>query len=98
MVPLQPGAWAEVKTLALGMVSAPIQERGEGVVHTEERSYFSRVTEAKTCGRLALVETHRRGTETAKTVGAVSDGAEWMQGVVDLHRPDAGRILDFPQA
>jgi hypothetical protein len=28
----------------------------------------------------------------------VSDGAEWLQGVVDLHRPDAGRILDFPHA
>jgi hypothetical protein len=98
MGPLQPGAWAAVKPLALGMVSAPIQERGEGVVHTEELSYVSRVTEAETCGRLALVDTPRRGTATAKTVGAVSDGAEWMQGVVDRHRPDAGRILDFPQA
>jgi hypothetical protein len=47
---------------------------------------------------LALVATHRRGTETAKTVGAVSDGAEWIQGFVDRHRPDAVRIFDFPLA
>jgi len=98
MVPLQHGAWAEVKTLALGVVSAPIQERGEWVVHTEELSYCSRLTDAETFGRLALVETPRRGTETAKTVCAVSDGAAWIQGVVDLHRPDAVRILDFPPA
>ena len=98
MVPLQHGEWAEVKTLALGVVSAPVQEQGEWVVHTEELSYFSRLTDAETFGRLALVETHRRGTETAQTGCAVSDGAEWIQGFVDLHRPDAVRILDFPPA
>lgn len=28
----------------------------------------------------------------------MSDGAEWIQGFVDCHRPDAVRILDFPHA
>jgi hypothetical protein len=51
---------------------------------------------AESFGRLALVETQRRGTETARMVCAVSDGAEWLQGFVDFHRPDAARILDFP--
>ena len=46
-------------------------------------------------GRLAAVETHRRGTETAGKVCAVVDGAEWQQGFIDLHRPDAVRILDW---
>jgi hypothetical protein len=98
MVPLQHGVWAEVKTLAIGTVGPPVLERGEWMVHTEQLSYFSRLTDAETFGRLALVETHRRGTETAKTVCAVNDGAEWIQGFVDLHRPDAVRILDFPHA
>jgi hypothetical protein len=98
MVPLQHQEWAEVKTMAIGTVRAPVQERGEWVVHTEELSYFSRLADVETFGRLALVETHRRGTETAKTVCAVSDGAAWIQGFVDLHRPDAVRILDFPHA
>jgi hypothetical protein len=98
MVPWQHGEGAEVKTLALGTVSAPVQERGEWVVHAEELSYVSRLTDAETFGHLALVETHRRGTETAKTVCAVSDGAEWIQGFVDLHRPDAIRLLDVPHA
>jgi hypothetical protein len=56
------------------------------------------LADAATFGRMALVETHRRGTETARTVCAVSNGAAWIQGFVDLHRPDAVRILDFPHA
>ena len=98
MVPLVHQEWAEVKTLALGVVSAPRWEQGEWVVQTGALSYFSRLTDAESFGRLALVETYRRGTETAHTVCAVSDGAEWIQGFVDLHRPDAVRMLDFPHA
>jgi hypothetical protein len=26
----------------------------------------------------------------------VTDGADWLQGFIDLHRSDAVRILDFP--
>ena len=100
MVPLVHGAWAEVKTLALGTVQPPVRDaqRGELVVHTTDLSYFSRLADAATFGCLALVETHRRGTETAKQVCAVTDGAEWEQGFVDLPRRDAVRILDFGHA
>jgi hypothetical protein len=98
MVPLRHKEWAEVNTLAIGTVDEPVVEHGEWGVHSRELSYFSRLTEAESFGRLALVETHRRGTETAQTGCAVSDGAEWIQGFVDLHRPDAVRILDFPHA
>lgn len=61
-------------------------------------SYFSRLAEAETFGRLATVETHRRGTESAEVVCAVQDGAEWIQGFVDLQRHDAVRIWDFSHA
>jgi len=97
-VPLVHQEWAEVKTLALGIVGKPVLEQGEWVVHTTELSYFSRLAEAEAFGRLALVETHRRGTETAQQVCAVTDGAEWEQGFIDLHREDAIRILDFSHA
>ncbi len=97
-VPLVGGEWAEVKTLAVGEVTPPVQHKGETVIQTCDMSYFSRLTDAKTFQRLALVETHRRGVETAKQVGAVTDGSEWCQGFVDFHRPDAVRILDFPHA
>jgi hypothetical protein len=98
MVPLVGGEWAEVKTLAVGEVMPPVQHKGETVIQTRDMSYFSRLTDAKTFQRLALVETHRRGVETARQVGAVTDGSEWCQGFVDFHRPDAVRILDFPHA
>jgi hypothetical protein len=97
-VPLVHKEWTEVKTLALGTVGEPVLEKGEPVVHTTELSYFSRLAEAEEFGRLALVETHRRGTETAQQVCAVTDGAEWEQGFIDLHREDAVRILDFSHA
>ena len=66
------------------------------MVHTAELSYFSHLTNVETFGHLALVETHRAGTETARTVCAVNDRVVWIQGFVDLHRPDAVRILHFP--
>jgi len=98
MVPLVGGEWAEVKTMVIGEVQPPVLVKGEPVIHTCKHSYFSRLTNADTFQRLSLVETHRRGVETAGAVGAVTDGSEWIQGVVDYHRPDAVRILDFPHA
>lgn len=94
MVPLVGGSWAEVKTLALGTVTTG----PEGTSRTADLSYFSRLADADTFGRLATVETHRRGTSTAGTVVAVTDGAAWCQGFVDLHRSDAVRVLDFAHA
>jgi hypothetical protein len=97
-VPLVGGEWAEVKTLALGEVMPPRLVKGEIVIQTQALSYFSRLIDATTFQRLALVETHRRGVETANAVGAVTDGAEWCQSFIDFHRSDATRILDFPHA
>ncbi|GAC1350605.1 MAG: hypothetical protein NVS4B9_16150 [Ktedonobacteraceae bacterium] len=92
------GEWKEVKTLALGVVGKPEEEDGERVVHTAELSYFSRMSEAKEFEKQALVEMHERGVEQAEVVCAVTDGAEWIQKFVDVHRHDAVRILDFAHA
>jgi hypothetical protein len=103
MVPLLHGQWAEVKTLVLGEVHEPVWEAQtkEWVVRTSNLSYFSRMTDADTFGRLALVEIHERGVERAAEIGqvaAVMDGAEWQQGFVDYHCSGAVRVLDFPHA
>jgi hypothetical protein len=98
MVPLVGGEWAEVKTLVLGVIGEPVLERGEWKVHAREVSYFSRLAETEVFTHQALVEMHRRGVEKAGCVAAVTDGAEWEQGFIDHHRPDAIRILDFPHA
>jgi len=94
LVPLVGGAWAEVKTLAIGTVG---RDRA-GAVQTTALSYFARLADAETFGREALVEVQRRGLVTAAMVVAVTDGAPWIQGFLDLHCPTAVRILDFPHA
>ena len=94
MVPLVGGEWGEVKTLVLGEVTR--NRRGE--VCTQQLSSFSRLSTAERFEEAALVETHRRGLEKATAVCAVQDGAEWLTGLVDYHRADAVRILDFAHA
>src|SRR6266700_8006730 len=94
MVHLVRGEWVEVKTLALGEVTR--NKRGE--VCTQHLSYFSRLSDAASFEEAALVETQRRGLERAAEVCAVQEGAEWLQGLVDYHRADAVRILDFAHA
>lgn len=94
MVPLVHGVWAEVKTLVIAEQQRDSQQR----MQTVNLSYFSRMTQAEEFSDLALVETRRRGLEQALQVAAVTDGAVWLQGLVDVHCPEAERILDFPHA
>ena len=97
-VPLLHGEWAEVKTLVVGEVGEPTQRDGKTVVPTHSHSYFSRVAEAEVFQRLTLGELYRRRVETAEQIALVSDGAEWIQGFIEFHAPEAVRILDFPHA
>lgn len=98
MVPLVGGEWAEVRTLAIGAVPEQAPAPGEEELGVQALSYFSRLTDAVSFQRAALVETEGRGLLHAPAVAAVSDGAEWIQQFVGYHRPDALRILDFPHA
>ena len=88
------GEWVEVKTLTIGEVTR--NSRGE--VCMRQVSSCSRLADAERFAEAALVETHRRGVERATEVCAVQDGAQWLQGLVDSHRADAVRILDFAHA
>ena len=97
-VPLVGGTWAEVKTLVVGEVGEPTLVDEQQVVSTHSHSYFSRLAEAEQFQRLTLGELYRRCVERAGHLASVSDGAEWIQGYIDFHAPDAIRILDFPHA
>ena len=96
-VPLVKGEWAEVRTLAIGAVAAR-PSSSDQEAKTSAWSYFSRLTDAATFADLAVIETRRRGVLQAAQVCAVTDGADWLQGFIDLHRPDARRVLDFAHA
>jgi hypothetical protein len=98
MVPLVGGDWVEVKTVVIGEIDQISRANGKTEVKTAKLSYFSRRAEAQQFNRLALGEIQRRGVEQAQVVAAPADGAEWIQGFLDFHCPEAVRILDFPHA
>jgi hypothetical protein len=97
MVPLLQGTWAEVRTLAVGVVEQRQGAHGPEV-HAHDVSYFSRLCRAEDFIDWAALPLQQRGTDQAQTVIAVTDGASWLQAVITAHRPDAVRILDFPHA
>jgi hypothetical protein len=94
MVPLTGGQWADVRTLASGHIPADSVDAEK--IHVRHLSSFSRVSDAARFLNLAEVETRRRKLVQAKEVGAVMDGADWLHTCVEIHRADAGRILDCP--
>jgi hypothetical protein len=78
--------------------TCPSKERPHQEVKTVNSSYFSRLTDVDTFIEVATGELDRRGVFQAQQVGAVQDGAAWIQGLIDAHRADAVRILDFYHA
>jgi hypothetical protein len=93
MVPLVGGEWREVRVAAIGRL-----QPGADGPSAAELSYTATFGTAEAFGHEALGELSRRGLEQAPTVVAVSDGAPWIQGFIDLHAPQAIRILDFAHA
>jgi hypothetical protein len=97
-VPLINGEWAEVRTLAIGIIGSPHSSKNPSENLVSDLSYFSRKTDAETFTQLAEVEMRQRHVLDAEQVCAVTDGADWLQHFFDVHRTDAVRILDFPHA
>lgn len=94
MVPLVHGVWGEAKLLVLAEQARDKQ----GCMRLVKLSYYARMVEAADFADLALVETRRRGLEDAMQVAAITDGAVWLQGLIEVQCPQAVRILDFPHA
>ena len=93
MVPLLGGEWREVRVAAVGRLQS-----GATGPQLTDLSYTATLGTAEMFSQEALGELHRRGVDQAPTVVAVSDGAPWIQGFVDLHCPQAVRVLDFAHA
>ena len=79
--------------VALGEVQRRRRKDEEEIV-TTTLTYFARLANAAPFADQASAELRRRGIERAKEVCAIQAGAEWIQGFVQGHRPDALRILD----
>lgn len=93
MVPLVGGTYEEVKLAAVGRVEPAADGPRAGAL-----SYFARLGNADEFIAGAGIEFFRRGTERAREVVAVNDGAEWIQRVLDEYCPNALRIIDWTHA
>lgn len=93
MIRLVHGTWTEARTIVIGTLG-----QRAGTVHATDLSYFSRRCSADQFIRQTTLPTYERGTRQAGTVVAVSDGAGWIQELLDEQCPEAVRILDFPHA
>jgi hypothetical protein len=69
MVPLVKGEWAEVKTLAIGVVERRLRD-GVMQAHTGQISYFSRMADHMSFARASAVETHGGGRPERGRLGA----------------------------
>lgn len=89
-VPLVGGAWTEVKLAAF----ADLAPDGTAA----HLSYVARWEPAERFGGSITPEAQRRGLDEAGVVVSPNDGAESIQGTLDLVAHRAVRILDFPHA
>ena len=98
-VPLLHGAWTDVKLAVIAaLVPGPPDDAGHPTHTPQHHSYVARWEPAAQFGQTLTLEAQQRGVDEAGTVVSPNDGAEWIQGVVDLLAPQAVRILDFPHA
>lgn len=95
MAHLVDGTWAEVKTAAIGTVVTRPGKDGEPEAHATALSDCPRLADVASFGQRFKLEVFSRGAQTAGTVVAVQDGADWIQGLLDTSRRDAVRVLDF---
>jgi hypothetical protein len=98
-VPLVGGGWTDVKLAAFAeVVLGGPDETGRRTASAVRLSYVARWEAAGQFGQTISLEAQRRGLDEARVVVSPNDGAEWIQGNLDLVAPQAVRILDFPHA
>jgi hypothetical protein len=98
-VPLLHGAWTDVKLAVFAdLVPGAPTETGQPTHRPGTHSYVARWEPAEQFGPTLTLEAQRRGLDEAGVVVSPNDGADWIQGVLDLLAPQAVRILDFPHA
>ena len=98
-VPLVGGTWTDVKLAAFGVVvPGPPDPDGQPTIQTERVSYVARWAPAAQFSETSTLAAQRRGVDAATVVVSPNDGADWIQGNLDLVAPQAVRILDFPHA
>ncbi len=91
LVHLREEGWREVKVLAIG-------DRQAGDKPLTGLTYVATLGTAEQFGDEIVGELGRRGIPRATDLVSVNDGAVWIQELLDLHCPQAERVLDFAHA
>ena len=98
-VPLVGGGWTDVKLAVFAdLAPGPPREDGGPTLVPQTTSYVARWEPAAQFGQTITLEAQQRGIDEAAVVVSPNDGAEWIQGNLDLIAPQAIRVLDFPHA
>lgn len=98
-VPLVGGGWTDVKLAVFAdLAPGPASRDGCPTLAPQTTSYVARWEPAARFGQTLTLEAQRRGLDEAGVVVSPNDGAEWIQGNLDLLAPRAIRVLDFPHA
>ena len=97
-VPLVGGEWTDVKLAVFADLVPTLTADGEPDVAAVNLTYVARWEPAEQFGPTLTLEAHRRGVDVARDIASPNDGADWIQGVLDLVAPQAVRILDEPHA
>lgn len=86
LIHLRDDGWREVKLVTIG------ERTPDGLV---AQSHAATLGEVDRFEHEMVGEIMRRQVSTTADVVSVNDGADWIQRVLDLHCPQAARVLDF---
>jgi hypothetical protein len=89
LIHIRDEGWREVKLLTIG------ERTPTGLA---QQSYAATLGNVDQFEAEMLGEIMRRAVSTTADVVSVNDGADWIQRVLDLHCPQAHRVLDFVHA
>jgi len=90
------GGWTDMKLATFAEVVPGVDVEGQPDVKAVNLSYVARWEPAEGFATTLTTEAHRRGVPRAGQIASPNDGADWIQGVLDLVAPNAERILDEP--
>lgn len=90
------GGWTDMKLATFAEVVPCVDADGQPDVTAVNLSYVARWQPADEFATTLTTEAHRRGVARAEQIASPNDGADWIQGVLDLVAPTAERILDEP--
>jgi hypothetical protein len=80
----------------VGVLATEVEAIGHGRHRLSRRRYVATFQGAARVGELAYAAARDLDGDRAHEQVALGDGADWIKRQVDLHFPDAVRILDWP--